>query len=255
MEAAPELWPTLVLTAPPLEEIDPAELHYVGHADCFQQAHDKGTSRAVGLLTTSARLSPFAWRVKLEGFRDHVRLSSAGSWQHVGLELITPTFACRDCAECWQHPACGAWLVAPLSFPSLLALQPALVPCVLLALPRGVRILELAAHCAGPVLEALQPLTRLQELRISGSGAGIIWTRRGAAVPAVLPKLVQLRLDYRGRPSYRYNYSCSAPVPSPRHIGDALVAATRLRSLGLCASWGDGVPALCFALPALLELR
>jgi hypothetical protein len=131
------------------------------------------------------------------------------------------------------------------------------VPSVLLALPRGVRILELAAHCAGPVREALESFRHLQELRISGSGARSIWTRPGAAaVSVVLPKLVQLRMDYRQRPTFGQNYVVSAQVlPLPRHIADTLAAATRLRSLTLCARWGDGVPALCFGLPALLELR
>ena len=142
------------------------------------------------------------------------------------------------------------------SSPALPALQPTLVPSVLLALPRGVRIVELAAHCAGPVLEALQSFNHLQELRVGGSGARIIWSRPGAAASVVLPKLVQLRMDYRQRPTFGQNYVVSAQVlPLPRHIADTLAAATRLRSLTLCARWGDGVPALCFGLPALLELR
>lgn len=151
-------------------------------------------------------------------------------------------------------PALGPLLCSPSH--ALLASQPLLVPNVLLAVPWGVRILELAAHCAGPVLEALEGFSHLQELRITGSGAGITWTRRGAAVPGALPKLVQLRLDYRQRPEYGCNGVAFALVLSPsRHIGDTLVAATRLRSLALCTSWSDGVSALCLALPALLELR
>ena len=126
---------------------------------------------------------------------------------------------------------------------------------VLAVLPRGVRILELATHCAGPVLEVLQRFRQLQRLRITDSGAGITWGCRGAA--RVLPKLVQLRLDGRQRPQWCDDGSVHRAevdtVPSDALI--ALAAATRLHSLALCLRWDDGVPALCFALPALLELR
>ena len=150
--------------------------------------------------------------------------------------------------QCWSRaqtcPPC----------PPCHALQPLLVLGVLLALPRGVRILELDAPCAGPLLEALKRFSRLHELRIGGNGAGITWSCPGAA--GLLSKLVQLRMDFRGKPIWKDEYVYPPKEDGiPTHTGGALAAATRLRSLALCVSWSDGVPALCSALPALEELR
>jgi hypothetical protein len=126
-----------------------------------------------------------------------------------------------------------------------------LVPSVLLALPPSVRVLELNTPCAGPALEALL-CVRLQELRITGSGAGIAWGGRGAA--HVLPKLVQLRLD-RAKRSRDDGHGDIFVEALPDGIASPLAAATNLHSLEIHAIWSGGVPALCKALPALMNLR
>jgi hypothetical protein len=137
--------------------------------------------------------------------------------------------------------------------------QPSLVLSVLAVLPPSARTLELGASCAGPVLEALQRFSRLQELRITGSGAGIAWDSRRA--PAVLPKPAQLRLDYRqpfeweGLQDSMYNPQNALVSALPAGMIGMLAPATRLHTLALCLKWSDGVPALCSALSTLLELR
>lgn len=82
VEAAPELWPTVVLTAPALGDIDLGEILEAAcrpadhakriHAEYMQQARDEETSTALDLVNKAAQLSPFAWSVKLEGFDDQV---------------------------------------------------------------------------------------------------------------------------------------------------------------------------------------
>ena len=130
---------------------------------------------------------------------------------------------------------------------------------VLAVLPRGVRSLELDTPCVGPVLAVLQRFSSLQELRISGNGAGIAWGCRSAA--AVLPKLVQLRLDYRqpfeweGLHASMYSPQNAEVSALPLGMIGVLAPATCLETLALRLRWSDGVPALCSALPALRELR
>ena len=122
-------------------------------------------------------------------------------------------------------------------------MQPLLVPSVLLALPPSVRILELNTPCAGAVLNALGPF--ILKLHITGNGADISWGNLSAAASVVLAKLVQLRMDFRQRTTWEWGGPIAATVLSPpRHIAGTLVAATRLSSLALCASWSDNVPAL-----------
>jgi hypothetical protein len=128
-----------------------------------------------------------------------------------------------------------------------------LVPSALLALPRGVRILELNTPCAGPVLEAVQRFSLLQELRITGNGASITWCCPSA--DRVLPLLVQLRLDCRQPPEWDgVDWGASDVEPIPGGLSSSLVAATGLRSLDLCIWWSDDVPTLCSTLPTLLQL-
>ena len=131
------------------------------------------------------------------------------------------------------------------------------MPSVLLALPPGVRILELNSNCAGPVLEALKRFgDGLQELRITGNGAELDWGCRGAG--GLLSKLVQLRLDFRQRPEWDgFNGVEVAEVLTLRRgIADTLVAgASRMHSLALSVVWDANVPVLCRALPALVQLR
>lgn len=138
--------------------------------------------------------------------------------------------------------------------PSFCALQALLVLAVLAVLPLGLRVLELATHCAGPVLEALQRYKQLQELRITGSGTGIEWGCRAAW--SVLPKLVQLRMDCWEEPQRNGDYVLDAEivdVPTGAYI--ALAAASRLRRLELLSLWREDLPALCQALPVLVELK
>jgi hypothetical protein len=130
---------------------------------------------------------------------------------------------------------------------------------VLAVLPRGVRSLELDTPCVGPVLAVLQRFSSLRELRITGNGAGIAWGSRGAA--RVLSKLVHLCLDYRqpfefeGLQDSSYNPQNAEVSALPLGMIGVLAPATRLEILALRLRWSDGVPALCSALPALIELR
>ena len=78
---------------------------------------------------------------------------------------------------------------------SLPCLQPMLVLSVVLLLPAGIRELQLACPCAGPLLAAVLRFTRLEALHITGNGGEVL--RQDAAAPAVLPALRSLCLDYR----------------------------------------------------------
>ena len=138
----------------------------------------------------------------------------------------------------------------------LMPMQPLLVLSALAVLPAGLQVLELDAPCAGPVLEALKRFRSLQELRITGNGAGITWESRGTA--GVLSKLLELRLDGRQREEYNEDAGCNevGEVHAVHgSIASMLAPATRLRSLALRISWDDAAAALCSALPALEHLR
>ena len=133
---------------------------------------------------------------------------------------------------------------------------------MLAVLPPHVAHLELATSCEGPLLAALARFKRLRTLDISGNGAGINWSGRGAA--AVVPKLRRLRLDCRNLRGMERQIEEHGTYPAPflhDHESALLVPprwlapATGLTSLDLVVQWGDTVPALCPALPALRCLR
>jgi hypothetical protein len=127
-----------------------------------------------------------------------------------------------------------------------------LVLGVLLALPPGIRELELACPCAGTLLLALQRFRRLEALWLIGNAADVLWDDAGPAA-AGLPTLRALRLDYRQPPSY-WN-ECTAVLQLPTGAAAALGAATRLTCLELRAEWSQAASDLCSGLPALRELR
>ena len=152
--------------------------------------------------------------------------------------------------------SCAFQLLQPTLLSSPAPVQPLLVPNVLLALPPSVRILELNSNCAGPVLEALKRFgDGLLELRITGNGAELDWGCRGAG--GLLSKLVQLRLDFRQPPEWVGHGVDDGSVGTlPRSVAGRLAAgAAGLLSLALSVEWDANVPALCTALPALVELR
>lgn len=149
-------------------------------------------------------------------------------------------------------------------------MQPELIHALLAVLPEGLRNIELATHCVGPVLASLARFKRCRSLSISGNGAFMSWQGRGAA--AVVPKLKHLRLDCRepnlysepDRKTVEQEYDADEPEPDDgdEHysyldgcIPGALAAATALTSLELVADWSDGVAALGQGLPALRSFR
>jgi hypothetical protein len=247
IQAAPELWPTTVLTAPPLKVNLQNIAHFRNEEYWMQQLREQDGFNAAKLLSKAAQLSPLAWQVRLEGFDNQVCPVYAQSWQPDCIGLMC----------CGAHISQCHWSSSrTLAIDFFYALQPALVVAVLAVLPLGVCVLELAAHCAGPVLEALQRLS-LKELHLSGNGAGITWGRPRVATCSVLPNLMQLRLDHRQRPHFEIDGTeqTSEVHSVPDGIAVTLGAATRLRTLALRLKWSDGVPAMCSALPSLLELR
>jgi hypothetical protein len=129
---------------------------------------------------------------------------------------------------------------------------------VLLALPSGIRELELACPCAGPLPAVLQRFRRLENVDITGNGAGVLWACSAPAAAAVLSKLRSLCLDYRKPPKFYAHAEFSKPalvLQLPAGIAAQLAPATRLTALELRVEWSDGVRVLCGALSALRELK
>ena len=73
IQAAPEVWPTVVLTAPDLEVTLPIIAHFCDAEYWMQQLQERDGNNAAELLSKAAQLSPLAWRVRLEGFKNQVR--------------------------------------------------------------------------------------------------------------------------------------------------------------------------------------
>lgn len=136
-------------------------------------------------------------------------------------------------------------------------MQPALVHAALAALPPTVRQLRLEVDCRGPLCNLLQRVSALQSLRIdgpSGNGAFMRWQGRGCA--AVIPKLTELCLIFRGEPQWDWDMFHAPEVRSvPETLPAAFAAATRLTFLELLVDWDDHGAQLLAALPALRQLR
>lgn len=118
-------------------------------------------------------------------------------------------------------------------------------------LPPGVRWLELAVPCAGPLLPALVRFSHLQCLAIAGNGADILWT---VGPSTALAPLQHLCLDYR-HPPWENRESQVGLLPFKSRGLMALAAAAALHTLELRLIWSADVAALCHMLPALHHLR
>lgn len=139
-------------------------------------------------------------------------------------------------------------MVLPSTMP-----QSTIALAVLAVLPPSIRWLELAVSpCAGPLLPVLARFSRLEQLTITGNGAGIHW---GVGRSAALAPLLELHMDFR-RDRVLDMYGTGAVVEKlPASAALALSAARALHTLHLRLCWSDEVAALCHALPALRQLR
>ncbi|KAL4457926.1 hypothetical protein ABPG75_012791 [Micractinium tetrahymenae] len=131
--------------------------------------------------------------------------------------------------------------------------QLAQITSVLLVLPTSLWELHLDVRCPQRLPMALQRFSALQSLRITGNGSSVDWSGCGAP----LPKLAELRLDFRRELMIDPE---DAEQPGAIHelsISTALHlhSATGLHSLELRAKYSEGVRALLGGLPALRRLR
>lgn len=142
----------------------------------------------------------------------------------------------------------------PFPTSPLPALQPYLVPSVLLQLPASVRWLQVAVPCAGAVLAAAHHLRHLRRLELTGSAMHVDWEDRHGthAVHALrtLHLTCQITLQLPGGFPSLGKRPCHVPAGVER-----LGAATQLSSLHLSCLWSDRCADMLARLTALRDLR